>query len=84
MSDVIYIGVRISFDTGTILEMTHDPKICTEYTAEVWAARLISFKEKAKRERFESPVPLDRTVWLNGRVEDRLNPANNRLPGEPR
>lgn len=68
----MHVGVRVTFNEGTVIEFTHNPKTSTYSDPEEWAARVIASKVQARRERFESDVPVDRTVHSDGSVEDRL------------
>ncbi len=68
----MHVGLRLTFDDGVIVEMTHNPNVCHLKDPEEWVRRMISCTQKAKRERFESDVPLNRTVRPDGIVEDRL------------
>lgn len=68
-----HIGIRYTFPCGTIVEMTYFQG-CVG-TPEAWVKSHMSRPGKAKKERFESDVPLHRRTEPDGTVTDEPVPV---------
>jgi hypothetical protein len=64
-------GVRLIFDSGVVAEFTHGPQ-CIQ-PADAWIEAHKRQATTARVEVFESDLPVDRTRYADGTVEDRLS-----------
>lgn len=62
-------GIRYRFPNGTVAEFTHTPQ-CIQ-PVEAWIEAHKRAARTATVEVFESDVPVDRTRYWDGKVEDR-------------
>ena len=62
-------GVRYMFPSGLVVEFTHTPD-CIQ-PAEAWVEGHKREARVSLVEAFESDVPVRRTVYPDGRIEDR-------------